>query len=319
VSANGFHIKGETVNITIRLLVAGVLWLFSALPILAQPDVTASKADEQYGFRIHTPNSNWVFHDPDDFNVRALLKSARELIFIRLWTLDNLDEMQDDKFLEDFKNRYPKLRFDTTRSSGLINGRRWHTLTGKAKDRRFSMQFYFEREKVFLLEYETPTPVLFQEYKADRDAVLTRLEFDVVPLKSFSQFEALELEFVPVESAKMKPDDVSNITEEITKRLKPTDFREIRPTRTQTSDKTLLLTVRVRNFERGSRAQRYAIGYGAGQTILDGDLIFSDKETGKVLYTHRMSYETTRGFLGGASYKGAAENIVKIIQVKKRM
>jgi len=136
-------------------------------------------------------------------------------------------------------------------------------------------------------------------------------------VKSFSQFEALELEFVPVQRAKMKPDDVSGITEEITKRLKPTDFREIRPARTQTSDKTLLLTIRVRNFERGSRAQRYAIGYGAGQTILDGDLIFSDKETGKVLYTHRMSYETIGGFLSGASYKGAAEHIVKIIQVKK--
>ena len=308
-------------NITIRLLAAGVLWLISALPILAQPDVTASKTDEQYGFRIHTPNSGWVFHEPDIFNVRALLKPARELIFIRLWTLDNLDEMQDDKFLEDFKTRYStsKLRFDPTRTSGLINGRRWHTLTGKTKDRRFSLQFYFEREKVFLLEYETPTPALFQEYQADRDAVLARLEFGVAPVKSFSQFEALELEFVPVERAKMKPDDVSDITEEITKRLKPTDFREIRPARTQTSDKTLLLTIRVRSFERGSRAQRYAIGYGAGQTILDGDLIFSDKETGKVLYTHRMSYETTGGFLGGASYKGAAEHIVKIIQVKKRL
>jgi hypothetical protein len=308
-------------DITIRLLVAGVLWLFSAPPIIAQPDVTANKADEQYGLRIHAPNSKWVFHDPDLFNVRALLKPARELIFIRLWTLDNLDEMQDDKFLEDFKERYStsKLRFDTTRSSGLINGRRWHTLTGKTKDRRFSLQFYFEREKVFLLEYETPTPEMFQEYKADRDAVLTRLEFGVTPVKSFSQFEALELEFVPVERAKMKPDDVSNITEEITKRLKPTDFREIRPTRTETSDKTLLLTIRVRNFERGNRAQRYAIGYGAGATILDGDLIFSDKETGKVLYTHRMTYGTTGGFLGGSSYKGAAENIVKIIQIKKRM
>jgi Domain of unknown function (DUF4410) len=307
------------VNITIRMLVAGVLWLFSALPILAQPDVTASKADEQYGFRIHTPNSNWVFHDPDDFNVRALLKSARELIFIRLWTLDNLDEMQDDKFLEDFKYRYSKLRFDTTRSSGLINGRRWHTLTGKAKDRRFSLQFNFERERVFLLEYEAPSPEMFQEYKADRDAVLAKLEFGATPVKSFSQFEALELEFVPVERAKMKPDDVSNITEEIIKRLKPTDFREIRPTRTQTSDKTLLLSIRVRKFERGSRAQRYAIGYGAGQTVLDGDLIFTDKETGKVLYIHRMSYKTTGGFLGGSSYKGAVEDIVKVIQAKKRM
>jgi 5-keto 4-deoxyuronate isomerase len=71
--------------------------------------------------------------------------------------------MQDDKFLEDFKTRYStsKLRFDPTRTSGLINGRRWHTLTCKIKERRLSLQFYFEREKVFLLEYETPTPALF--------------------------------------------------------------------------------------------------------------------------------------------------------------
>ena len=107
--------------------------------------------------------------------------------------------------------------------------------------------------------------------------------------------------------------------EEITKRLKPSDFREIRPARTQTSDKTLLLTIRVRNFERGSRVQRYASAMEPGQTILDGDLIFSNKETGKVLYTHRMSYETIGGFLSGASYKGAAEHIVKIIQVKKSL
>jgi hypothetical protein len=32
-----------------------------------------------------------------------------------------------------------------------------------------------------------------------------------------------------------------------------------------------------------------------------------------------MSYGTADGFLGGASFKGAAEHIVRIIQVKKKL
>jgi|GEM_PF-4423098 len=277
-----------------------------------------SRLDEQYGLRIHAPNANWVFHESDGLEVRAFLKQAQDPVLLRLRTPDNLKLIPEDELLNKLRQNQPKLRFDPGFSSALVNGRRWYTMTGKTKDMRFSLQFNFEKEKIFMLQYEAPTPELFQKYASDRDTFLARLEFNAVPVKPLSQFEALEIEFVPVEKANMKPEDISHLTEEIRKRLMASEFKEVRPTRTPATEKTLLLTVRVRSFERGSRVQRYAIGYGAGQTVLDGDLVFTDKETGKVLYAHQMSYETSGGLFGGASYKGAAEHIVEVIRVKRK-
>src|SRR5262249_32736624 len=98
------------------------------------------------------------------------------------------------------------------------------------------------------MSYEAPTPQLFQQYQVDRDAMLARLEFGVIPVQSFNYFEALELEIVPDGKAKLKTEEITKISEDIRKELerKPGSFKEIRPSRTQITEKPLLLTTRAR-------------------------------------------------------------------------
>ncbi len=243
---------------------------------MAQTDSEASRVDDQTGLRIHRPNDNWAFHEPDAPLVRALLKPANDSVFIRVCSLDNLKKLPADEYFKKiqqpvnaatpYSNLYltthdfiaPRqpidsgFNYDPVRTSGPIDGRRWHTLTGKIKKKPFSMQFYFEGPTIFLLYYEAATPQLFQQYQVDRDAMLARLEFGVIPVQSFNYFEALELEIVPDGKATLKTEEITKISEDIRKELgrKQGSFKEIRPSRTQITEKTLLLTIRVRNFKK---------------------------------------------------------------------
>ena len=324
-------------NTSKRLLVVGVLLLSGALSVLAQTDGEASRVDGQTGLRIHRPNANWAFHELDAPLVRALLKPANDPVFIRVCSLENFKKLSPDAYFT--KIRQPVnaatpysnislttqdfiapgqeidygFNYDPVRSSGPIDGRRWHTLTGKIKKKPFSMQFYFDGPTIFLLYYEAATPQLFQQYKVDRDAMLARLEFGVIPVQSFNYFEALELEIVPDGKAKLKTEDITKISEDIRKELerKPGSFKEIRPSRTQTTEKTMLLTIRARNFYRGEIIIARALQ-------LEADLDFTDKETGRTIYTRRITFQLNGGLLGPASrYYAVAYYIKELIKQKK--
>jgi hypothetical protein len=325
-------------NIAKRLLVVVVLLLSGALSVLAQPDGEASRVDDQTGLRIHRPNANWAFHEPDAPLVRALLKPANDSVFIRVCSLDNFKKLSSDEYFKKIQQPvnaatpYSNLEltpqdfiapgqqidsgfnYDPVRTSGLIDGRRWHNLTGKIKKKPFSMHFYFEGPTIFLLYYEAATPQMFQQYQVDRDAMLARLEFGVIPVQSFNYFEALELEIVPDGNAKLKTEDITKISEDIRKELerKPGSFKEIRPSRTQITEKTLLLTVRARNFD----SSNIIIASGL---LLEADLVFTDKETGRTTYTRRITYQLSSGLLGPASrYHFVGRYINELIKLKKK-
>jgi hypothetical protein len=325
-------------NIAKRLLVVGALLLSGALSVLAQTDGEASRVDGHTGLRIHRPNANWAFHELDAPLVRALLKPANDPVIIRVCSLDNFKKLSPDAYFT--KIRQPVnaatpysnislttqdfiapgqeidygFNYDPVRSSGPIDGRIWHTMTGKIKKKPFSMQFYFEGPTIFLLYYEAVTPQLFQQYKVDRDAMLARLEFGVIPVQSFNYFEALELEIVPDGKAKLKTEEIAKISEDIRKELerKPGSFKEIRPSRTQITEKTMLLTIRARNFERGEI-------YIASALALEADLDFTDKETGRTIYTRRITYQLSSGILGPATrYYAVGRYIWELVKLKKK-
>jgi len=325
-------------NIAKRLLVVGALLLSRALSVLAQTDGEASRVDDQTGLRIHRPNANWAFHEADAPLVRALLKPANDPVLIRVCSLDNFKKLSPDEYFTKIQqpvhaatpysnlNLTPQdfiapgqeidygFNYDPVRTSGQIDGRLWYNLTGKIKKKPFSMQFYFTGPTIFLLYYEAATPQLFQQYQVDRDAMLARLEFGVIPVQSFNHFEALELEIVPDGNAKLKTEEITKISEDIRKELerKPGSFKEIRPSRTQITEKTLLLTIRARNFDHGNIVVASALS-------LEADLDFTDKETGRTIYTRRINYQLSSGLLGPASrYHVVGRYIGELIKLKKK-
>jgi hypothetical protein len=176
------------------------------------------------------------------------------------------------------------------------------------------MQFYFEGPTIFLLYYEAATLQLFQQYQVDRNAMLARLEFGAIPVQSFNYFEALELEIVPDGKDKLKTEEITKISEDIRKELerKPGSFKEIRPSRTEITEKTLLLTIRARKFDRGDIIIARAL-------LLEADLDFTDKETGRTIYTRRITYQLSGGILGPATrYHTVGYYIKELIKLKKK-
>jgi hypothetical protein len=172
-----------------------IIWI-AALPVRAQAG-GGSRLDEIFSLRIHAPNDNWLFQEPDGIDVRARLKAAQEPVQMRLLAQGNFDALSEDVFITRFKT-WPDYKFDNIFRSDLINGQRWYHLTGKEKDTWFSMHLKFDREQVLILHFEASSKELFQKYATEPRTLLERLELDVVPRKRLSQFEALEIAFVTV-------------------------------------------------------------------------------------------------------------------------
>lgn len=276
---------------------------------------------EEYGFRVQLPNEGWSFEKPAAHDVKAQLKHEQEAIQLRLQATENMRSWSDRKVMEEYQKFQKKLDrsliFDKNIQTTTVNNRTWYVLNGTRGQTPFSIDFNFEKENVFFVTYDAPSPELFQKHLSERDAFLSKIEFGVAPVKRFADYEALEIEVVPVENAKMDMDDTASLAVDIKKLVPGSVFKEVRAGQTSATGHTLLLTLQVKFFQRGSRAKRYFIGLGAGKSALDGDLIFTDKETGKVVYTAQVSHETTGGIFGGESFQGVGEQVADIIKRKK--
>ena len=80
---------------------------------------------------------------------------------------------------------------------------------------------------------------------------------------------------------------------------------------------TLVLTGVVTKYERGSRAQRYFVGFGAGKTRMYCLFRFVDKSTGEVLLERMENGSISGGLFGGGSAgatKELAEDIAKALK-----
>src|SRR5262245_391211 len=92
----------EIMNIFKYLLMGTALCFLYAAEVNAQ-DKSEARFDEQYGLRIYAPNADWTFQQPDEFYVRAWLKSNVDPVQMRLSAVENLDILADSDFIPKFK------------------------------------------------------------------------------------------------------------------------------------------------------------------------------------------------------------------------
>jgi hypothetical protein len=306
------------------MLIAAIMMTMSVIG-LARTDETSAPSSalliEEYGFRVQPPSEAWTFQQSPAHDVKALLQHSQDPAQLRLQVTENMRAWSDRKVMEEYQKYQKKLDrslfYDKNIQTTSVNGRNWYVLNGTRSNAPFSIHFNFEKENVFFVTYETPSKELFQKYQADRDAFLSKIEFGAAPVKRFADFDAFEIEVVPVGNTKMDIDDTASLAVDIKQTVPSSVFKEMRPGRTSATSKTLLLTLQVKLFKRGSRAKRYFVGFGTGKSALDGDLIFTDKETGKVVYTAQVSHETTGGIFGGSSFNGVGDQVADIIKRKK--
>jgi Domain of unknown function (DUF4410) len=74
----------------------------------------------------------------------------------------------------------------------------------------------------------------------------------------------------------------------------------------------LRISGRVTRFKPGNKTKRYLIGFGAGATVVEAQVSFTDAGTGKVLLTRTVKGVTWTGLAGGDS-KSADESLARKI------
>lgn len=80
--------------------------------------------------------------------------------------------------------------------------------------------------------------------------------------------------------------------------------------RSDRSDKVLRLDGTVISFEKGSRAKRYWLGFGAGKAFCTIQAVFADKATGQQVLKANFDGELSMSFFGGSAEE-AVDSVVK--------
>jgi hypothetical protein len=81
----------------------------------------------------------------------------------------------------------------------------------------------------------------------------------------------------------------------------------------------LRLTGEITEFQKGNRAVRYVIGFGAGKTKVKAHIKLSDRATGQTLYEGDVDGKVIIGFFGGESVgatRGLAKEVAKVTKQK---
>jgi hypothetical protein len=312
--------QGGMMNMFKYLLIGTALcWLYVS-EVNAQ-NKSEARIDEQYGLRIYAPNADWTFYQPEEFNVRAWLKSNVDPVQMRLLALENFDGRSDSDFIAKFKELESRRSFDNIARSGLINERRWHSLTGKRKGVWFSMHLHFDRENILLLSLEAPTKDLFQKYADTPQSLLARLEFDDVSKNRLRRFDVLEVAFVPEgkgEWGRRFTDFKEDLYKSLTKK---SGFKEVRAASTSAQEKAVLMTISILSFKYTPSPFKYTTRqpvqtnkYIYFEHTIEAEITFTDKETGKTLSKHQMIGPPVFGQYGD----GAIEHILKLIIAKRK-
>lgn len=138
------------------------------------------------------------------------------------------------------------------------------------------------------------------------------------PKKSVTDFEVLEIRDF---TSALSDEDSRNLAGRFANQLhaavlkdrekKPdqTVFKEVVRS-TDRSDKVLVLDGVVVSFEKGSRAKRYFIGFGAGKAFCTIQSTFTDKTTGEVVIKANFDGELSMSFFGGSAEE-AVDSVVK--------
>ena len=121
------------------------------------------------------------------------------------------------------------------------------------------------------------------------------------------------------EGVNFPADYLHTMTEELVSQLQQTGkFGQVLR-EGETPDKADAPTVRlvgtVTEFQPGSRAKRYLVGFGSGKTKIVAHVKFLDKATGEVLFEDDVDGKVWQGNVGGESIgatRGLAKEVAKV-------
>ncbi len=125
------------------------------------------------------------------------------------------------------------------------------------------------------------------------------------------------------EGVEFSADWLITLTEELVMQLQNTKkFKEVlRQGETPAAPDlpSLQLTGTVTEYQKGSRAKRYLIGFGAGKTKVVAHVKWLDRATGQVLFEDDVDGKVVMGGLGGESIgatRGLAKEVAKVTKGK---
>jgi len=84
------------------------------------------------------------------------------------------------------------------------------------------------------------------------------------------------------------------------------------------TDGVVVMESTLLSYEKGSKAARYFIGFGAGKAYCTIQSVFIDKATGKQLLKANFEGELSGGIFGGTSKQAAREVVDSIIEYLKK-
>ena len=149
------------------------------------------------------------------------------------------------------------------------------------------------------------------------------VDVPTAPLKSFDVLEVKEAtssvqEAGAVELAKGLGDQiVEKIVGYNMQNPKTPLFLEVTRA-TDRTDRVLELRSVVQSYEKGSRAARYFIGFGAGKASCAVQCAFVDKASGKQVLRAIFEGELSMGVVGGSAKQAAGKVLDKILQYLKK-
>lgn len=115
------------------------------------------------------------------------------------------------------------------------------------------------------------------------------------------------------------PDYLATMMEELVAQLTETGkFQQVLrqgETPAQANTPTIRLIGTVTDFNKGSRAMRYVVGFGAGKTKVKAHVKFIDSSTGDVRLEKNVDGAVWIGFIGGESIgatRGLAKEVAKL-------
>ncbi len=134
-------------------------------------------------------------------------------------------------------------------------------------------------------------------------------------------YTAVEIDrFVPVRGVAFPPDYQSALVEDIAREISLA-FETVMIVRQGDAmpygHAVLRIAGIVTQFKPGNRAKRQFIGLGAGATVVDAQIRFSDAATGQVLLTHEAKGVTWTGIAGGDSRDAANSLARKVAKLCK--
>lgn len=134
------------------------------------------------------------------------------------------------------------------------------------------------------------------------------------------QYQNIEvMRFDTLNGIDFPPDYLATMMEELVRELTATSrFQQVLrqgETPAEANTPTVELVGTVTEFNKGNRAVRYVVGFGAGKTKVKAHVRFVDSATGHILLEKDVDGKVWIGFIGGESIgatRGLAKEVAKV-------